>query len=300
MNSVCESKPGGLSNGLSAAVPFGINVQTLIRLALEEDVGPGDITTQALVPDQQKAEAIIVAKEPMVVAGLVIAEEVFLTLDTCATFARDVEDGDRVDAGQEILRAKGKLSALLVAERTALNFLQRLSGIATLTNQFVTKLRGYDVRITDTRKTTPGWRALEKYAVRVGGGHNHRFGLYDGILIKDNHLRAVAGQMAQAVKRAREYATHLMRVEVEVTTLEEVREALACGVDIIMLDNMDLETISMAVSMIGGRAIVEVSGGVNLSTVADLAATGVNIISAGALTHSARAVDISMGIRMLG
>jgi nicotinate-nucleotide pyrophosphorylase (carboxylating) len=220
---------------------------------------------------------------------------VFACLDTAVSFDTSFQDGERIERGNEVTRVSGSLRALLTGERTALNFLQRLSGIATLTRQFVEKTEGFSVRLTDTRKTTPGWRRLEKYAVKMGGAHNHRFGLYDGVLIKDNHIKACGGVTA-AVKRLRKHKGHLMRIEVEVTNLGEVEEALESRADVIMLDNMDLDEVHKTVRIIGGRALVEVSGGVDLDSVADLAAAGVDIISVGALTHSARAMDISMQV----
>lgn len=265
----------------------------LIRLALEEDIGPGDVTTDALIEPDRVAKAAIFAKEPLVLAGLPVAQEVFSTLDPAMGFESSFQDGDRVEGADDIMTASGRLCALLTGERTALNFLQRLSGIATLTRQFVERAGRIRVRITDTRKTTPGLRGLEKYAAKVGGAHNHRFGLYDGILIKDNHIKACGG-ITEAVKYIRKHKGHLLRVEVEVTDLIQVEEALESGVDVIMLDNMEIDEVRKAVSLIGDRALVEVSGGVDLDTVAEIAATGVDIISVGALTHSARAVDISM------
>jgi nicotinate-nucleotide pyrophosphorylase (carboxylating) len=265
----------------------------LIRLALEEDIGPGDVTTDALIEPDRVAKAAIFAKEPLVLAGLPVAQEVFSTLDPAMGFESSFQDGDRVEGADDIMTASGRLCALLTGERTALNFLQRLSGIATLTRQFVERAGRIRVRITDTRKTTPGLRSLEKYAAKVGGAHNHRFGLYDGILIKDNHIKACGG-ITEAVKHIRKHKGHLLRVEVEVTDLIQVEEALESGVDVIMLDNMEIDEVKNTVSLIGDRALVEVSGGVDLDTVAEIAATGVDIISVGALTHSARAVDISM------
>lgn len=265
----------------------------LIRLALEEDIGPGDVTTDALIEPDRMAKAAIFAKEPLVLAGLPVAQEVFSTLDPAMGFESSFQDGDRVEGADDIMTASGRLCALLTGERTALNFLQRLSGIATLTRQFVERAGRIRVRITDTRKTTPGLRGLEKYAAKVGGAHNHRFGLYDGILIKDNHIKACGG-ITEAVKYIRKHKGHLLRVEVEVTDLIQVEEALESGVDVIMLDNMEIDEVQNTVSLIGDRALVEVSGGVDLDTVAEIAATGVDIISVGALTHSARAVDISM------
>lgn len=269
--------------------------ERLIRLALEEDIGPGDVTTDTLIEPDRVERATIVAKESFVLAGLELAQEVFRSLDSAMSFDTSSDDGDSIESGDEILKVTGKLHALLTGERTALNFLQRLSGIATFTRKFVDRTRGTGVRITDTRKTTPGWRKLEKYAVRMGGARNHRFGLYDGILIKDNHIKACGG-ITEAVERVRKNQGQFLRVEVEVTDLKEVEEALKSGVDIIMLDNMDINGIKKSIGLIGDRALVEVSGGVSLDSVAELAATGVDIISIGALTHSARAVDISMRV----
>lgn len=269
--------------------------ERLIRLALEEDIGPQDITTDALIDKDRVAQGLIFAKESMVLAGLQVAQEVFATLDPAMSFHITFQDGDRVESGDKILSAHGKLRALLTGERTALNFLQRLSGIATLTRQYVDQVAGSSVRLTDTRKTTPGWRRLEKYAVKIGGGHNHRFGLYDGILIKDNHIVACGG-ISEAVARVRNNQPHLWEIEVEVSDLDQVKEALENGADVIMLDNMEIDDIREAVRLVEGRALVEVSGGVTLDTLAELTDTGVDIISIGALTHSARAVDISMRV----
>ncbi|OEU77184.1 MAG: nicotinate-nucleotide diphosphorylase (carboxylating) [Desulfobacterales bacterium C00003060] len=238
---------------------------------------------------------MILAKESMVLAGLHMAQQVFIALDPAMSFESVFQDGAEIDKRDEILMATGKLRALLSGERTALNFLQRLSGIATLTRQYVNEVAGSNVRLTDTRKTIPGWRRLEKYAVKVGGAYNHRFGLYDGILIKDNHIVAYGG-ISEAVARVRKSCPHLLRVEVEVSGLNQVKEALESGVDIIMLDNMDLNEIKRAVNVIDGRALIEVSGGITRDTLAEIANTGVDIISVGALTHSARAVDISMRV----
>jgi nicotinate-nucleotide pyrophosphorylase (carboxylating) len=269
--------------------------EKLIRLALEEDIGAGDVTTDALIEPDRVATAVVLAKESLVLAGLQVAQEVFTTLDPAMGFDTTFKDGDTLESGDEILTAYGKLQALLMGERTALNFLQRLSGIATLTRQYVDRVAGSGVRLTDTRKTTPAWRRLEKYAVMMGGGCNHRFGLYDGILIKDNHIVACGG-IREAVARVRNNRPHLLRIEVEVSDLNQVKEALESGVDIIMLDNMDLKDIHRAVRLIDGRALVEVSGGVALDTLAEIVNTGIDIISIGALTHSASAVDISMRV----
>lgn len=269
--------------------------EKLIRLALEEDIGPGDITTDALIDKDRVARGVIFAKESLVLAGLQVVQEVFITLDPAMSFDTTFQDGDQVESGDEILTVRGKLRALLTGERTALNFLQRLSGIATLTRQYVSQVAGSSVQLTDTRKTLPGWRRLEKYAVKIGGAHNHRFGLYDGILIKDNHIVACGG-ISEAIAKVRSNQPHLLRIEVEVSDLNQVKEALENGVDVIMLDNMGTDEIREAVRLVGGKALVEISGGITLETLAEVANTGVDIISIGALTHSARAVDISMRV----
>lgn len=269
--------------------------ERLIDLAFEEDIGSGDVTTDAVIEPEREARAVILAKEPLILAGLQVAEEVFVRLDPKMIFDTAFQDGDRIKKGDEILTARGKLRALLTGERTALNFLQRLSGISTLTRQYVDQVAGYKVRLTDTRKTTPGWRRLEKYAVKVGGAENHRFGLYDGILIKDNHVAACGG-IREAVAMVRRGGSPVFPIEVEVSNLNEVEEALKCGVDIIMLDNMGINEICKAVTLIKARTLIEVSGGVTLERLVGLADTGVDIISIGALTHTARSVDISMRV----
>lgn len=274
-------------------------VERLIELALEEDIGPGDITTQAVVPAQLMAEAELVAKEPLVVAGLAVAGRVFQRLDPAAAVTPLVADGVAASAGQGLLRVAGRAQALLTAERTALNFLQRLSGVASHVRSFLAQLGEQRVRLVDTRKTTPGWRVLEKYAVRVGGAANHRLALFDGILIKNNHI-AAAGSICEAVARARAQAHFLLRIEVEVEDLAGVEQALEAGADVIMLDNMELDSIRTAVARIAGRALVEVSGGVTRERLGRLAAAGVDIVSAGALTHAARSMDISMRLRPTG
>jgi nicotinate-nucleotide pyrophosphorylase (carboxylating) len=269
--------------------------ERLIRLALEEDVGSGDVTTEAVVPSHAEGTAEFVAKETLVPAGIAVAQRVFTTLDEGLSFGSFHADGDWLEKGTVIFQATGNLRALLTGERTALNFLQRLSGIASYTRRFADAVSNTSVRITDTRKTAPGWRKLEKYAVSVGGGHNHRFGLYDGILIKDNHIRACGG-ISKAVDLARQKKGHLLAIEVEVSDFKELEEALAAGVDMIMLDNMNPSEIEKSVTIVDGRVPLEVSGGVSLDAISRLAETGVDIISIGALTHSARAVDISMNI----
>ena len=270
-------------------------IEKLIDQALEEDIGPADITTESLVPSDSLGSGEIVAKESLVLAGLDIARKVFERLDPDISWQPRYRDGAKVTTGATIVEMFGNLGSLLSAERVALNFVQHLSGIATLTRSYTDKLGDSRVRLVDTRKTTPGWRVLEKYAVRVGGASNHRIGLYDGVLIKDNHIAACGG-IKTAVARIRQRISHLMKIEIEVTTLNEVREALAVGVDIIMLDNMTPSEIREAVALIDKRAMVEISGGVTDITLEELALTGVDIISVGALTHSARCVDLSMRI----
>ena len=269
------------------------SIEELIQLALKEDIGPGDITTDNLVAPGTRGRGTIVAKQDLVVAGLLVAEKVFKALEPQIDFNALYADGDGIPAGSTVVRIDGTLGTLLKGERTALNFLQRLSGIATQAHAFVGEVAGTAVKLVDTRKTTPGWRVLEKYAVRVGGAHNHRMGLYDGVLIKDNHI-AVSGGIANAVKKARQQASHLVKVEVEAATFEEVKEALAAGAEIIMLDNMDLGQIRQAVRLIDKKALVEASGNVTRGRLKELAQTGVDLISIGALTHSAVAVYLSM------
>jgi nicotinate-nucleotide pyrophosphorylase (carboxylating) len=275
----------------------------LILQALKEDAPHGDITTEAIVPEDMKGRAIMITKEDGVICGLPIAAKVFTLLDSETLLEAKVDEGEWVSAGEIIAEIKGKLRVLLMGERTALNFVQRLSGIATLTRRFVEKVAPYGVRIADTRKTTPLLRALEKYAVRCGGGVNHRSSLSDGILIKDNHIRA-AGSLAEAVKRVKARVHHLLRIEVEAHSLDQVREALECEVDAILLDNFIVDEIRQAVQIVcdwsqrTGRLkpLIEVSGGVTLDNVEAIAQTGVDLISVGALTHSAPALDISMEI----
>ncbi len=275
----------------------------LILWALREDAPLGDITTEAIVPEDAQGSAVMVAKQEGVICGLPIAAKVFSLLDPSAMLEAKVEEGEWVDAGKVIAEVKGKLKALLIGERTALNFVQRLSGIATLTRQFVNKVAPYGVKIADTRKTTPLHRALEKYAVRCGGGIKHRYSLSDGVLIKDNHVR-VAGSLAEAVSRVRARAHHLLRIEVEAHNLAQVKEALECDVDAILLDNFSLDEIREAVRLAQEwsqrtgkqRPLLEVSGGINLENVEAIAQTGIDIISVGALTHSAPALDISLEI----
>jgi nicotinate-nucleotide pyrophosphorylase (carboxylating) len=274
---------------------FACLVDRLIELALEEDLGPGDVTTQALVPPDRKGAAQIRAKGNLVVAGLPVAQRVFYKLDPQVQFFHEVVEGQEVPPGTVLAQVRGPLAAILTGERTALNFLMRLSGIATYTQKMVNAVAGFPANIVDTRKTTPGWRPLEKYAVRVGGGANHRFGLFDGVLIKNNHLTAV-GSVSEAVRLAREKCHHLLKIEVEVTSLTELEEALTAKADVIMLDNMDDATMTQAVKLTAGRALLEASGSMTLERLPAVAATGVNLISMGALTHSAPAVDIHLRI----
>ena len=270
-----------------------LTLDRLIEHALLEDIHTGDITTQAVVPGKRAASARLIAKEEMVLAGMFVAERVFQRLSPAVVFTACLPEGGRAVKGDILATIQGNAADLLMGERVALNLLQRLSGIATLTSRYVAAVQGTKARVVDTRKTTPGLRELEKYAVRVGGGINHRTGLYDGILIKENHIVA-AGGITEAIRRARAYIPHTLKIEIETETLEQVDEALAAGADIIMLDNMDLADMRTAVAAIAGRALVEASGGVNLETVRAIAETGVDIISVGALTHSPRAMDISM------
>jgi len=272
-------------------------LDTLLRNFLAEDLEHGDITTEAIFSPDDRAGASFVARQPMTVAGMdTVAARVFRLLDPAVACTEAVPDGSRVDKGAALLQISGATRTLLRGERVALNLVQRLCGIATLTAAFVAEVRHTKAKIVDTRKTTPGLRLLEKYAVRAGGGHNHRYSLSDGVLIKDNHI-AACGSITEAVRRARARAPHTINIEVETDTLAQVEECLACKVGVIMLDNMDLAAMRQAVARIDGRAIIEASGGVNLETVRSIAETGVDIISVGALTHSARACDIGMDWR---
>ncbi|MCW5201399.1 carboxylating nicotinate-nucleotide diphosphorylase [Desulfobulbus sp. US5] len=265
-----------------------------LRNFLREDLEHGDITTDAIFSDQETATVTIRAREPLIAAGMEqIAARVFRLLDERVTFFQATLDGQQVNAGEVLMTVSGSVRTLLRGERVALNLVQRLCAIATLTRQYVDAVQGLRVNIADTRKTTPGLRMLEKYAVRIGGGRNHRYSLSDGVLIKDNHI-AACGSLRRAVEKARAAAPHTIAIEVETDTLEQVQECLECDVQIIMLDNMDLATMRQAVTMINGQALIEASGGVNLDTVRGIAETGVDIISVGALTHSARSCDIGL------
>jgi nicotinate-nucleotide pyrophosphorylase (carboxylating) len=274
-----------------------VEIRRAVRAALAEDLGGGDATTLATVPRAARSVAQMNAREPLVVAGLAFAELAFRRLAPKIKIQKFARDGQRVDAGKTLLKISGSTRAILSAERVALNFLQRLSGVATSTARFVEAVKGTQAKILDTRKTTPGWRRFEKYAVTCGGGKNYRFGLFDQILIKDNHLAALRREklnaIAAAVWRARKKFPKL-KIEVEADTLAQVAQAADAGADIILLDNMDLKTLRAAVKIVAGRAQTEASGGVNLQTVRGIAQTGVDFISVGALTHSARAVDIGL------
>jgi nicotinate-nucleotide pyrophosphorylase (carboxylating) len=284
---------------MSAKSPFPLAlprllVERAVLAALDEDLGSaGDITTNAIVPAGATATAAIVAREAGVVAGLDLAEAAFKALDPDIRFTRIVVDGGSVGAGGKIATVSGKTRAILSAERTALNFLGRLSGIATLTASYVKAVEGTGARIACTRKTTPGLRALEKYAVRAGGGINHRFGLYDAVLVKDNHI-AASGGIAGALARLKSRAGHSVRIEVEVDTLDQLAEALKFPIDAVLLDNMDAGTLREAVKLVAGRVVTEASGGVTLENVREIASTGVDVISAGTLTHSPRNLDSSL------
>jgi len=272
-------------------------VRRLVEAALDEDAARHDVTTAALVPPDQRGQGVITAKARGVVAGLPVAAAVFHALDSTVAFEGQVAEEARVSPGQHIARVEGMLRPILAGERVALNFVQRLSGIATATASLVDALGGLSTRLLDTRKTTPGLRALERYAVRVGGGHSHRFHLADGILIKDNHLAAARARglsLTEVVRQARLGAPHTLRVEVEVTSLDEAQEALAAGADIVLMDNMDVEKMRRVVEMARGRALTEASGGITLENVRAVAETGVDFVSVGAITHSAPALDMSL------
>jgi len=271
------------------------SVHRLIAAALEEDLGRGDVTTQATVPEEVWAEGKIIAKEDLVIAGLPLVEIILSSLDPSFRVRLLAREGTRVKKGERVVEVEGRAAPLLMAERVILNFLQHLSGIATLTCRFVGEVAGTGCRIVDTRKTLPGLRLLEKYAVVQGGGMNHRLGLDDGILIKDNHI-AICGGVEEAIRRVRAKASALLRIEAECTSLDQVRGALRAGADIILLDNMETADIAEAVRIVAGRALLEASGGMTLGRVREVAKTRVDFISVGALTHSARAVDLSMSV----
>lgn len=271
------------------------SIKHLIQIALEEDIGPGDITTDNAVDPEIKGKGIILAKEPLTLAGLEVAGDVFALIDPQVVCRFLFKDGDDVANGDIVMEAEGRLRTLLKGERTALNFIQRLSGIATNVRSYVKHLDDRNIRLVDTRKTTPGWRVLEKYAVRVGGAYNHRMGLYDGVLIKDNHIIACGG-ITKAIERIRDKVSHLVKIEVEVSDLSSVKEALAAKADVIMLDNMNIGLIKEVAAIIGKKATIEVSGGITKENLKSFSGAGVDLISVGALTHSARSVDLSMRI----
>ena len=268
-------------------------IDTLIDLALEEDAGLGDLTSRAIFSPDHRSRAVIEAGQDLVVCGLQVAERVFRRVDSAFTVRLTAADGDRIPKGGIVLEVEGPTASLLTAERTALNFIQRLSGIATLSRRFADAASRLGIRIVDTRKTTPGYRALEKYAVRCGGCHNHRFSLGEHVLIKDNHI-AAAGSVTAAVTRCRDAAPHGAKIECEAKTLAEVREAVKAGAEILLLDNMTPVMIGEAITIIAGSALVEVSGGVRFETLASFAVPGVDLISIGALTHSAPSADLSL------
>ena len=272
-------------------------VQRIVEAALLEDGARSDVTTKAVVPEGQVGRAAIIAKEGGVLAGLPVSAAVFAALDQTVRFAPLVPDGSVISPGDRLVEIEGALSPILSGERVALNFLQQLSGVATATHKLVEAVAGLNVRIVDTRKTTPGLRELERYAVRLGGGQNHRFNLSDGVLIKDNHIAAARDRdlaIAQVVELTRRNVAHTFRVEIEVTTPDEGREALAAGADALLLDNMSVADMRQVVEDVGGRAITEASGGVSLDTVREIAETGVDLISVGGITHSAPALDLSL------
>jgi len=278
------------------SIKENILIDKIIEQALLEDIGTGDITTESIIPFNLKAKGIIKTSEEGVVAGLNITSLVFKKLDSEIIFQEKIKDGTQVVRGKVLAEITGPARTILKGERVALNFLQRMSGIATITSKFCQQVKGLPVRIVDTRKTTPGLRILEKYAVRMGGGYNHRFGLYDAVLIKDNHI-AVAGGIKSAVNSIRKQISHTVKIEVEVENLSQLQEALEMKVDIIMLDNMDLNTIKKAVKIVKGKALIEASGGITLEKVREIAQTGVDLISIGSLTHSVKSLDISMEIK---
>jgi len=269
------------------------HIDRLIDLALEEDIANGDITTQFLIDAQDQCTAHITAKESLVFVGLDIAKKVFHRLDPQVEFVSHVKEGEEVLAETKLITLTGRTQSLLTGERVALNFLQRLSGIATNTKTYIKLLGKTNTKLVDTRKTIPGWRQLEKYAVRMGGGYNHRIGLYDGILIKDNHVDA-AGGILPAVQKARKRASQFIKIEVETRNLKEVQEAIDAKADIIMLDNMTVDEIKKAVQLIQNRSKIEISGGVTKENIKELASLGADFISSGALTHAAKSVDINM------
>jgi nicotinate-nucleotide pyrophosphorylase (carboxylating) len=276
-------------------VYFVSDCAEIVRRALAEDIGTGDMTTLLTVPPEARARGEIVAKASGIIAGLPVVTQVFAQIDPGLTLTFHLQDGEQAQPGQTLCSMEGSAQSILTGERVALNFLQRLSGIATRTARFVELVQGTKARIVDTRKTTPGLRSLERYAVRVGGGRNHRFGLYDAVLIKDNHIQA-SGGITEAVERALAQAPHTFSVTVECDTLSQVEEAIEAGADILLLDNMTPSQLAEAVELVAGQAMTEASGGITEETVQEIALTGVDIISIGALTHSSPALDISLDL----
>lgn len=275
-----------------------VNIDEILLNALKEDIGSGDVTTSSLIPEDHISQASIVAKGNFILAGIPFARRVFQLIDKDVKFRILRHDGGRIKYGQKLAKIRGRTGRLLTAERTALNILQRLSGIATLTDRYVSRIKGTGARIVDTRKTAPGLRYFDKYAVKKGGGYNHRYGLYDGILIKDNHIAAV-GNITGAVKNARINTHHLLKIEIEVSNISDVKKALQAGADIIMLDNMSVDMMRHAVDIIRkmkSTAMIEASGNISLENINEIAGTGVDLISVGALTHSSSAADISFDL----
>ena len=278
-------------------------VRRIVRAALEEDGAFQDVTTLSTVPPDQRGRGVLLSKDSGVLAGMPVLTAAFEAVDPGIDLQPALRDGSTLEHGSIIARVEGSLASILSAERIGLNFLQRLSGTATLTRQLVEAVGGLPTRVVDTRKTTPGLRALERYAVRVGGGHNHRYNLADGVLIKDNHIAAGRSRglgLAEVIALARAGAPHTLRIEVEVTTYEMAEEAVATGADVILLDNMTPAEMARCVEMIGGRALTEASGGITVDNAREIAESGVDIISSGALTHSARALDISLDVEVAG
>ena len=287
--------------GLGHAHPPLHEVRAIVQRALAEDIAWGDVTTDNSVPADQRSRAVLLVKQDGVLCGVHVFAETLALVDPAVTVDIALQDGAEIVRGSVAALVEGPTRALLTAERTALNFVQRLSGIATMTAAFAERLVGLSTRLVDTRKTTPGLRVLEKYAVRVGGGHNHRFNLADAVLLKDNHLAALKSRgldLAEAVRTIKQRVPHTMKVEVEVTSIDQIDAALAGGADIILLDNMSTDAMRDAVRRIGGRALTECSGNVTLDTIRERAETGVDLISSGALTHSAKALDISLEIEI--
>jgi nicotinate-nucleotide pyrophosphorylase (carboxylating) len=276
-------------------VDYLSQIDKIIDSALEEDLGPGDITTSAIIDSSLKGKARLLAKEEIILAGIEVFSRVFSRLDPEIVVECTYHDGDVVPNGYDIGIIRGSMRGMLSGERTALNFLQHLSGIATLTKRYVEKIDPSKVRVIDTRKTTPGLRILEKYAVRMGGGFNHRFGLFDGILIKDNHI-AAAGSISKALAKIKANVPHTLKIEVEVEDIKGVEEAIVAGADAILLDNMSAKEMKEAVSIARGRVLLEASGGITLESIGEISKTGINLISIGAITHSARSVDISLEV----